>query len=115
MFLDVRFDRKEILIDEGRDFIVGIGFGLQPNARASSRGSAEVEQQGLLVSLCLSECRINIFVPLNSHFQSLLEIKSNMTIALLYQPRSCLTLCFTGSPTQLTIKAAHGRVRCKRL
>jgi hypothetical protein len=24
VFLDVRFDRKEILIDEGRDFIVGI-------------------------------------------------------------------------------------------
>jgi len=72
MFLDMGFDRKESLIDEGRDFIVGIGFGLQPNAGASSRGSAEVEQQGLLVSLCLSECRIYVFVPLNSHFQSLL-------------------------------------------
>jgi hypothetical protein len=83
MFLDVRFDRKEILIDEGRDFIVGIGFGLQPNARTSSRCSAEVEQQGLLVSLCLSESHINVFVPLNSHFQSLLEIKSNMATALL--------------------------------
>jgi hypothetical protein len=82
MFLDVRFDRKEIFIDEGRDFIVGIGFGLQPNARTSSRSSAEVEQQGLLVSLCLSECRIKVFVPLN-HFQSLLETKSNLAIALL--------------------------------
>ena len=99
VFLDVRFDRKEILIDEGRDFIVGIGFGLQPNARASSRSSAEVEQQGLLVSLCLSECRINLFVPLNSHFQSLLETKSNMAIALLYQPRNCLTLRFSGRET----------------
>jgi hypothetical protein len=86
VFLDVRFDRKKILIDEGRDFIVGIGFGLQPNARASSRGSAKVEQQGLLVSLCLSECSINIFIPLNSHFQSLLETKSNLAIVLLYQP-----------------------------
>ena len=72
VFLDVRFNRKESLIDERREFIVGIGFGLQPNARASSRGSAEVEQQGLLVSLCLSQYRINVFVPLNSHFQSLL-------------------------------------------
>jgi hypothetical protein len=78
VFLDVGFYRKEILIDEGRDFIVGIGFGLQPNARASSRGSAEVEQQGLLVSLCLSECRINVFVPLNCHFQNLLEIRSSI-------------------------------------
>ena len=76
--LYVGFDRKEILIDEGRDFNIGIGFGLQPNARASSRSSAEVEQQGLLVSLCLSECHIDVFVPLNSHFQNLLKIKSNL-------------------------------------
>jgi hypothetical protein len=73
VFLDVRFDGKKILIDEGRDFIVGIGFGLQPNARASSRSSAEVEQQGLLVSLCLSECHIYVFVPLNSHFRASLD------------------------------------------
>ena len=86
VFLYVGFDRKEILMDEGRDFIVGIGFGLQPNARASSRSSAEVEQQGLLVSLCLSECRIYVFVPLNSHFQSLLKFKSNMATALLTKP-----------------------------
>jgi hypothetical protein len=68
VFLDVRFYRKEILIDEGRDFTVGIGFGLQPNTCASSWSSAEVEQQGLLVGLCLSECGINVLVPLNSHF-----------------------------------------------
>ena len=73
VFLDVRCNRKEILVDEGRDFIIGIGFGLQPNTRASSRSSAEVEQQGLLVSLRLSECRIYVFVPLNSHFQNLLQ------------------------------------------
>jgi hypothetical protein len=85
VFLDVRFDRKEILIDEGRDFIVGIRFGLQPNACSSSRSSAEVDQQGLLVSLCLSKCRINVFVPLNSHLQTLLETKSNMAIALLFK------------------------------
>jgi hypothetical protein len=72
VFLDVCLDRQEILVDEGRDFIVSIGFGLQPNARASSRSRAKVEQQGFPGSLCLSECRINVFVPLNSHFQSLL-------------------------------------------
>jgi len=43
MFLNVRFDRKEILIDKTRVFIVCIGFGLQPNASASSRSGAEVE------------------------------------------------------------------------
>jgi hypothetical protein len=54
VFLDVGFNRKEILIDKSRGFIVGIRFGLQPNASTSSRRSAEVEQQGLLVGLCLS-------------------------------------------------------------
>ncbi|HXD29644.1 MAG TPA: hypothetical protein VN643_00915 [Pyrinomonadaceae bacterium] len=54
VFFDVRFYRKEIRIDEARDFIVGIGFGFQPNTGASSRGGAEVEQQRLLVGLCLS-------------------------------------------------------------
>jgi hypothetical protein len=83
VFLDVRFDRQEILIDEGRDFIVGIGFGLQPNARASSRSSAEVEQQGLLVSLCLSECRINVFVPLNSHFRASLRLNQTWQLRFL--------------------------------
>ena len=79
VFLDVRCHRTEILIDEGRDLIVGIGFGLQPNACASSRSGTEVEQQGLLVSLCLSECHIYVFVPLNSHFQNLLQTKQNMS------------------------------------
>jgi len=80
VFLDVRFNRKESLIDEGRDFIVGIRFGLQPNTCASSRSSAEVEQQGLLVSLRLSKCHIDVFVPLNSHFQNLLQTKQNMSL-----------------------------------
>jgi hypothetical protein len=95
VFLDVRFYRKEIVIDEGRDFTVDIGFGLQPNTRASSRSGAEVEQQGLLVSLCLSECRINVFVPLNSHFQSLLATKSHaigllLSITRLKPPKTAL-------------------------
>lgn len=68
VFLDVGRNRNEVFVDEGRDFIVCIGFGLQPNAGASSRGSAEVEQQRFLVSLGLNERRINVFVPLNSHF-----------------------------------------------
>ena len=84
VFLDMGFDRKESLIDKGRDFSIRIGFGFQPNTCASSRSRAEVEQQGLPVSFCLGECRINVFVPLNSHFQSLLRLKSNMAIALLY-------------------------------
>ena len=88
MFLFVSFDRKESLIDEARDFNIGIGFGLQPNAGASSRSRAEVEQQGLFVSLCLSECRVNVFVPLNSHFRSLLSYSSHPTFKLTGQEES---------------------------
>jgi len=43
VFLDVRVDRNEILVDESCDFIVRIRFGLQPNARTSSRRCAEVD------------------------------------------------------------------------
>jgi hypothetical protein len=119
VFLDVRFDRKEILIDEGRDFIVSIGFGLQPNARASRGSSAEVEQQGLLVSLCLSECRINVFVPLNSNFRASLRLIKH-GVAIPYQPRSCLTPRFSGRATtcasgKLSTRDLLIPVRCKRL
>ena len=93
MFLDVRFYRKEILIDEGRDFIVGIGFGLQPNARASSRSCAEVEQQGLLLSLCLSECRISVFVPLNCHFRASLRLNQTWRLRFFnHEAVSCKAL-----------------------
>ena len=92
VFLDVRCNRKEILVDEGRDFIIGIGFGLQPNTRASSRSSAEVEQQGLLVSLRLSECHIDVFVPLNSHFQNLLQTNLKIRASLIQ------LLLFGGAP-----------------
>ena len=115
MFLDVRFDRKEILIDEGRDFIVGIGFGLQPNARASNRSSAEVEQQGLLVSLCLSECRINVFVPLNSRFQNLLKNRSDYG-AKSYPCWRSLQEDSPGDCTSLsTTKLSNGGLRLPRV
>ena len=84
VFLDVRFDRKESLIDEGRDFIVGIGFGLQPNACASTRSGAEVEQQGFLSSLCLSECRVYVFVPSNCHFRTSFRLNQSMRYSFYY-------------------------------
>jgi len=68
MFLDMRLNWQEILIDEVRDFVVCVGFGFQPNARASSGSRAEIKQQGHLRCRCLAECRINIFLPFKSHF-----------------------------------------------
>lgn len=72
MFFDVGFDRKEIVIDKIRNFIVSVGFGLQPNTCASSRSRTEIKQHRLLVGLCLSKRNIKVFDPLNSHFRILL-------------------------------------------
>jgi hypothetical protein len=63
----VRLDRHEILVDERRGVIVSIGFGFQPNARASSRSSAEINEQRFLFLLGFGECRVCIFVPLHGH------------------------------------------------
>jgi hypothetical protein len=63
----VRLDRHEVLVDEGRGFLVSVGFGFQPNARASSRGGAEIYQQWFLRRLTFGECRVHVFVPLHSH------------------------------------------------
>ena len=68
VFLDVRLNRKEILIDEARDFIVIVGLGFQPNASASSGSRAEVNQQRFVVRFRLGERCINVFVPFYSHF-----------------------------------------------
>jgi hypothetical protein len=37
MFLDVRFEWDEVLIDEVGGFLIGIGLGFQPSTCASSR------------------------------------------------------------------------------
>jgi hypothetical protein len=48
VFFNVRLDRNEVVVDEGCDFRVGVGLGLQPSARPSSRGGAEIDQQRFL-------------------------------------------------------------------
>ena len=67
VFLDVDGEWNESLVDIGRELWVGVRFGFQPSACASSRCGAEIEQNGLVLCLRLSERGINIFVPGNSH------------------------------------------------
>jgi hypothetical protein len=64
-FFDVRLKWQEVLIDEGRDFVVRVGLGLQPSARASSRGRAEIDQQRFLRLFGLSQGRVRVLAPLN--------------------------------------------------
>jgi hypothetical protein len=72
VFFYVRLDGQEILIDEGRGLPVSIGLGLQPSARASSRGGAEIDQEGSLCGLSFCQSRVSISVPLYSHILILL-------------------------------------------
>jgi hypothetical protein len=44
MFLDMSFNRKEILVDKLSGALVFVGFGIQPSTSASSRGCTEIEQ-----------------------------------------------------------------------
>jgi hypothetical protein len=67
MFFDVGFDRDKIFVDKRRGRIVRIGFGLQPNASASGRSRAEVDQQRFVARFRLGERCIDVFVPFDSH------------------------------------------------
>jgi hypothetical protein len=67
MFFDVRFERDEVLVNEGSDFGVGIRLGFQPSAAASGRRRAEIDQQRLLPCFRVGHCGIDVSAPLNAH------------------------------------------------
>jgi hypothetical protein len=60
-------DRNEVFMDKRGDIAVGIGFGLQPDTTASTRRSAEIEQERLVPLPGLGKSSIDIFLPLNRH------------------------------------------------
>jgi hypothetical protein len=67
IFLDVHLQRNEVLVDKGCNFIVGVGFGFQPNTGSSARRGAEINYQQFVLRFSLSERRVRIFYPLNVH------------------------------------------------
>ncbi len=67
IFLDVNFDRQEILINEVENSGIGIDLGIQPGASASRGHGAEIQQNGFVRLLRLRKSSINIFRPLNRH------------------------------------------------
>jgi hypothetical protein len=67
VLLYVRTDRNEVFVDKRGDIAVGIGFGLQPDTTASTRRSAEIEQERLAPLPGVGKSRIDIFLPLNRH------------------------------------------------
>ncbi|HXG93021.1 MAG TPA: hypothetical protein VNN73_11735 [Blastocatellia bacterium] len=67
VLFDMYFDGQEVFVDELGDLSVAVGFGLQPNASASSRGGAEINQQRFVLLFRITKRSINIFVPFDSH------------------------------------------------
>jgi hypothetical protein len=73
VFFDVRLKGQKILVDEGGNFIISIGLGLQPSASASGRGGAEINKQRLLRRFSLRERRVGILFPFDCHIPVLLR------------------------------------------
>ncbi|HEY6249890.1 MAG TPA: hypothetical protein VI685_08000 [Candidatus Angelobacter sp.] len=65
---DVEGYGKEIVVNEVCDFLVGVGFGFQPNTSASSRCGTEVKQDWLSIAFCLRQRGVGVFDPLHSHY-----------------------------------------------
>jgi hypothetical protein len=67
VLFDVYFKWDKCFIDEARNFVVGKGFGLQPDTSASARCSTEVDQERQATFLCFFESCLGILSPLYSH------------------------------------------------
>jgi hypothetical protein len=67
MFFDVGLERDESLVDEVRNFLIGVGLGFQPSTCASSRRRRKVNQERFVLSLRLFQCRISVFDPIDEH------------------------------------------------
>jgi hypothetical protein len=67
VFLTVSFYRKEIFMNEIVGLRVSIRFGIQPSACFSSRGRAEIQQNGTGFLLGRGQGLIDIFAPIHAH------------------------------------------------
>jgi hypothetical protein len=67
LLFDVDFDGNEVLVYEVGDPRVRIDLGIQPSAGPSSRGGAEVQQQGLVFLLGPRQGGIYILGPFDGH------------------------------------------------
>jgi hypothetical protein len=67
VFFDVDFDRNEILLDKRRELGISIRLGFQPSTSASSRSSAEINQNRFMFSLGFAQRCINVLIPIHSH------------------------------------------------
>jgi hypothetical protein len=59
--------RQKIRVDERSDALIRVRLGIQPSAGASSRGCAEIQQDGPAGLRRLREGDIDVFTPLDGH------------------------------------------------
>jgi hypothetical protein len=77
MFFDMSGEIYEVVVDEGRDFVVVVRFGFQPSACASSGSGAEVDEQWFLIRFRFAECSVCVFQPIYFHSYVPLKSKNN--------------------------------------
>jgi len=70
LLVDIHSKRNEMPVDEIGSLVVPIRLGLQPNAAASSRRGAEVEEGRLLRFRRLAQGRIDAISPVDLHIPS---------------------------------------------
>jgi len=58
---------NETFFNELYQLGVSVRFGFQPSASASGGCCAEVEQDGLMLRLCVAECAVYILDPVDCH------------------------------------------------
>src|SRR2546421_6241806 len=61
----------EVLRDEAGDAFIRVDLGIQPSAATSHRRSAEVEQHGLALGLCVAQHLIDVMPPIDLHVSSI--------------------------------------------
>ena len=73
IFFDVSCEWDKSLVDEVRGTFVRVGLGFQPSTCASSGRGRKVDQDRLVLGLCLFERRVGVFDPINEHSLLLLQ------------------------------------------
>ena len=73
MFLDVSLKRKKSLVNEVRDFLIGVRLGFQPSTCASNWGGGEIDQERFVVGFRLLKRCVGVLDPIDEH-SSLLQL-----------------------------------------
>ena len=95
MFFDMSGKIYEVVVDEGRGFVVVVGFGFQPSTGDSSGSGAEVDKQRFLIRFRFAERSVSVFEPVNFHFFVSLKAKIIMARILctsVYPRHVCKTM-----------------------